>query len=300
MFAVFTVGFCLVACSNNANSDNPRTIKIGDNLPELPVTSLDLRDLTPTSNSDIDTDFKDDVASSEFNRTSVEYYKSEQGNKELHVAHYDNKNHRSLEDFTRIKFFDANLGYNNNRMGKSEVYALTNAKINDGYYVKLITKPSAYICQQVTYEDVENFIIMHYLYPCTGENIGGTNVNVSIPIKEEATLDTGVYGKSSKKYSYEKKTELPSITYYITQKSVNQALSNYNTPYNATTEQVDYSGIKCGIAREENTSIEDSTCNIVTVLIPTSDGRTVGIEFREKSDSKTYSFAALTEGIYLN
>lgn len=295
-----------VSCANSGaqskDNDKISKVKVGESLPDIPVASLGLGELYPATGSEVDTDANIENATEGNKKISVEYYSSSNQNKELHVSHYENNKNYDLETFTQKMSFQENLGHNNYRMGTSEVYALSNHKIDDGYYVKMITDKSGskyYICQQSVFQDGDKFVILSYLYLCTGHNISGTNVNVSIPIIDETTIEDGVYSATSKSFYYEKNTELPTISYYTTNKTIDQALRDYDTSYNATTEKNVYEGTEYGIAKEQNSKFGGGVFNVLTVFVKSNDGRTAAVELKEPSDAKTYAFDALINGLYI-
>lgn len=303
--AALCVGVFIASCGNDqgaktSSSSKTNVIVIGNELPNLPVRNIGLGELTKAESSEVDTDANDTADSKKYVRTSKNVYKNQDGEKELHVQHYTNPDNSSLETFTKIKSFESNSGYNY-RMGKSEVFSLANREIEDGYYVKCCTTASKvfYLCQQLTFSDGDEFVVLSCLYKCTDTTIGDTNVCVNIPVIKDAKVEEGVYGSSSKSYSYEDKAEIPTISYYMTSKTLDQALNNYKSSYNASTERMDIEGVSCGVAKEQNATINGETCNLVTYFVTASNGKVVAIEFREKTNAKTYAFGALSEGLHL-
>lgn len=308
--AALLTSMCIVItfCANPGqkmiiNDNKVSNIKVGDNLPDVDVGNLGLGELYTVYSSDIDVDSTDTDLAKDYKCRAVEYYSSADQNKELHVSHYDNEKHLDLETFTEAKSYNPAIGYNNYRMGLSEVYAMSNQNIEDGYYVKTVKDKSGskyYICQQSTFKDGDNFTILSYLYICTGHNISGTNVNVGIPIIAESTIEDGFYGPSSKTFTYDEKTELPTISYYTSSKSIDQLLENYNSSYNATTEKNVHNGTEYGMAKEENALIKGVNSRLISVFIKTSDSRTAVVEIMEPVNKKTYAMEAVVEGIYLS
>lgn len=302
LLTVFCACILITACSGenklDTGSEKLNMIKIGNQLPNISVRNLGLGDLKKAESSNVD--FESDNKADGYERYAVEYYKGVDDDTELHVAHYKNPKKDSLEKFTLAKTRYSDGDQTNYRMGKSEIYSLMNKDVDDGYFVKIAAdKDKAYwIAQQATYADGDNeFVILCYLYKCADQQIGDTNVTLSIPNINDAKVEDGVYGNSSKRFSYDDKAELPTITYYITNKSLDDALKNYALSYNANTQKTVIDNHEVGIAKETDATINGTKYNQVTMFIPTSNGKLAAVELRERADAQTYAFAAVSYGI---
>lgn len=291
----------LASCAGSADSkDSGIKIKVCNGLPEIPAKSIGLGDLVPASSSDVDPDLNDSDIAKKYTLTAREYYQSPDKTKEAQVSHYKNVDGVDLETFTQIKSFSTNTSYTGYRMANSEMMEMANAKVQDGYFVKMVKEANGtnYLVEQAVFPEDKDFAIVSLIFKCEDVAIPNSNVHVQIPIVNDAEKCEVASRTNSASYSYLDKYEIPTITYYEVNQSFDDLTKNYESSYNSDVYRYDNNGAnKMLIAKEMNVEINGTPSNVFTIFFE-SNGKTFAYELREQYSLKTYAFNALADGLH--
>lgn len=298
---------CLISGCQATEDGNKNTyengkltsINVGEKLPNVLVSNLGLGELEKVNDNEYDLSWINEETP-DYSLISKDAYKNPDNKKAFIVCRWKNKTNLTLEQFTRTKVVDYGMGLTNYNIGKSSVYARANHNITDGYYAMLTNADNGNfnLGQQSVYQDGDNFVTLSYVYKCTKYKIEDSKVGINIPIIDEAIVSEYPYGSSSKRFSFEEKTEIPTITYYKTNKTLDEALSNYKSSYSANTDKAVINGITCGVAKEPNATVDGKSLNMITCFVPDGN-KVVAIEISEPTDKPTYAFDALFNGIFV-
>lgn len=297
LFACIAFSSCAQQ-SEKSESTTDGYFKISSSLPAIPLKEVGLGELTKQQNVVVNPDEGETGNALRYTVTSSEYYSSEDGTKSVHIGHYNNVDNISLEGFTEIKSFQSNISYTNYRMAESELMALANSKVVDGYYVKYQkVNDTAYIVERAVFPDGDNFSIISLIFKCEDVCIPNTDIHIQIPIIKDAKDFPMPYRDNSVAYSYADKFELPIISYYSVNRSLSDCLFDYASAYNVDASEYDYNGMHFVVAKELNVDVDGQICNVFT-LFTSEKGKTYAIELRELCNYKTYSFGAILNGLH--